>query len=639
MTGHPPSKLVKTDLSQLRDQLIDLALLSYFLVLIKWSFYITDISISFMYPLTGWKKIEILLAGGLALTLFNWAIQLVFSLCAIAVEKPFKGKCHFLVFLVRSLVETLIAMIVVDNFTYTVFHFGILTVSQPVMVIYTLLFVGTYGATLWLHIRHFKNSDHKPRPKWWTIASLAVLGISLLSVVLTFFTSPVNGELAQSAAQSEKAQSSPNIIILGSDGINAKNMSVYGYERQTTPFLDAWVKDCLISENDFTNANKSIGSDTSLLTGKSPLNTRVIFSPDILRGEDVAEHLPGILKQLGYASLQQGFPYYVDSGVTNLENGFDEINFVKQTPLAYSFNKFSNYRLTDEVYLVSAIADSVATKLETLFFIIKAQNPYDALIESESFGASDHDKLDSLYDALARAKAEGRPLFAQFHLMITHGEDFYPQNRVFSAGEAQEKDWMTDFYDDAILDYDGYVKDLVAYLKQIGEYDNTIIVLYTDHAQQWQTNERIPLIIHFPGDAHAGVLTDNTQNMDIAPTLLDAMGISAPAWMEGRSLLEPLSKERLIVSAESTKLALYDGQWAVDGYKLEGPFVQFSSVDVVQCQNLYTLNLDNLILSMITVENYADPCPQAELDTADEIRAALKALLTRYGYHIPTSWK
>jgi arylsulfatase A-like enzyme len=639
MAEHLSSRQIITGFQRQRDLLIDLALLSYFLVLIKWSFYITDISISFMYPLTGWKKIEILLAGGLALTLFNWAAQFIFSLFAAAVEKPLKRKGQFLIFLVRSLVETLITIIVVDNFTYTVFHFGILTVSQPVMAIYTLLFVGTFGVTLWLHIQHSRNPENKPRSKWWTITTLTIVGFSLLCVAFTYFTSPVNGDLAIPVEKSEGTKRTPNIIILGSDGINAKNMSVYGYGRQTTPFLDAWVKDCLISENNFTNANKSMGSDTALLTGKSPLHTHVIFSPDILRGEDVAEHLPGLLKDLGYTTMQQGFPYYVDSGTTNLQNGFDQINFVEQTTLAYSFNKFFDFRLTDEVYLVSAIAESVTTKVKTLFFLIQAQNPYDSLIDTDSFSASDHEKLDSLYAALAQSKTSRKPLFAHFHLMITHGEDFITQSHVFSAGETQDREWMEDFYDDAILDYDGYVRDLVAYLKQIGEYDNTIIVLYTDHPQQWQINERIPLIIHFPGDAHAGVVTTDTQNMDIAPTILDSLGETIPSWMEGNSLLEPISNKRIIFTAESDKLVLFNGQWAVFGKMIEPPFYQFSQVNIFQCQNIYSLNLDNQSMALTTVEDYPNPCPQSELPGEDEIREELKQLLISYGYELPADWK
>jgi len=639
MAEHLSSRQIITGFQRQRDLLIDLALLSYFLVLIKWSFYITDISISFMYPLTEWKKIEILLAGGLALTLFNWAAQFIFSLFAAAVEKPLKGKGQFLIFLVRSLVETLITIIVVDNFTYTVFHFGILTVSQPVMAIYTLLFVGTFGITLWLHIQHSRNPENKPRSKWWTITTLTIVGLSLLCVAFTYFTSPVNGDLAIPVAKSEGTKSTPNIIILGSDGINAKNMSVYGYGRQTTPFLDVWVKDCLISENNFTNANKSMGSDTSLLTGKSPLHTHVIFSPDILRGEDVAEHLPGLLKDLGYTTMQQGFPYYVDSGTTNLQNGFDQINFVDQSSLAYRVNKFFDFRLTDEVYLFSAVAESVTTKVETLFFLIQAQNPYDSLIDTDSFSASDHEKLDSLYAALVQSKTSGKPLFAHFHLMITHGEDFITQSHVFSAGETQDREWMEDFYDDAILDYDGYVRDLVAYLKQIGEYDNTIIVLYTDHPQQWKINERIPLIIHFPGDAHAGVVTTDTQNMDIAPTILDSLGVSIPSWMEGNSLLEPISNKRIIFTAESDKLVLFNGQWAVFGKMIEPPFYQFSQVNIFQCQNIYSLNLDNQSMALTTVDNYPNPCPQSELPGEDEIREELKQLLISYGYELPADWK
>ena len=95
----------------------------------------------------------------------------------------------------------------------------------------------------------------------------------------------------------------PNIILLSSDGLNAGNMSVYGYERETTPFLEEFARDAMVYENAFSNSAHTGSSIASLLTGKLPTEIRLIFPPEILRGRDAYQHLPLLLRNYGYHSI------------------------------------------------------------------------------------------------------------------------------------------------------------------------------------------------------------------------------------------------------------------------------------------------------------------------------------------------
>ena len=107
-----------------------------------------------------------------------------------------------------------------------------------------------------------------------------------------------------------------NVILFGTDGLNAADMSVYGYDRDTTPFITNLAQSSLLSQNNFSNAGSSQGSDTATLTGKLPLTTRVLFAPDILQGTDEYQHLPGILKSAGYRTVFLGEKYYDDVNST-----------------------------------------------------------------------------------------------------------------------------------------------------------------------------------------------------------------------------------------------------------------------------------------------------------------------------------
>ena len=66
---------------------------------------------------------------------------------------------------------------------------------------------------------------------------------------------------------------------------------------------------------------------------------------------------------------------------------------------------------------------------------------------------------------------------------------------------------MTDFYDDTIVNFDIELSVLVSKLKSLGIYENTIIVIYSDHGKSWTSTNRLPFIIHFPRDENAGVIS------------------------------------------------------------------------------------------------------------------------------------
>ena len=96
---------------------------------------------------------------------------------------------------------------------------------------------------------------------------------------------------------------------------------------------------------------------------------------------------------------------------------------------------------------------------------------------------------------------------------------------------------MTDFYDDSILTFDHYLGEVLNALEQTGKINNTILVIYSDHPMRYNARHRVPLVIHFPNDEFAGRIETNVQNLDIAPTILDYLGVNQPTWMVGKSLL------------------------------------------------------------------------------------------------------
>ncbi len=105
---------------------------------------------------------------------------------------------------------------------------------------------------------------------------------------------------------------------------------------------------------------------------------------------------------------------------------------------------------------------------------------------------------------------------------------------------------------------DHHIGRVIQFLKDSGQYDNTMLVLTADHGEMlgdrhawgkmsvYDAAYHTPLIIRLPGNqARAGAeLTEITESIDIAPTILDWIGQDIPDAMDGRSLLPLLRGEQ-----------------------------------------------------------------------------------------------
>ncbi|MEB8388171.1 sulfatase-like hydrolase/transferase [Rhodobacteraceae bacterium KMM 6894] len=95
---------------------------------------------------------------------------------------------------------------------------------------------------------------------------------------------------------------------------------------------------------------------------------------------------------------------------------------------------------------------------------------------------------------------------------------------------------------------DAHIGRVLRYLKESGQYDNTMIIITADHGEMlgdrhtWGKHSvydaayHIPLMIRVPGSTPA-VINAPTQSTDIAPTVLEWLGRDVPNAMDGRSLL------------------------------------------------------------------------------------------------------
>ena len=126
-----------------------------------------------------------------------------------------------------------------------------------------------------------------------------------------------------------------------------------------------------------------------------------------------------------------------------------------------------------------------------------------------------------------------------------------PGDFAYDAMSATDHRWLTAAYWAMVDQIDHNVGRIIAYLKEIGQYDDTIIIFTSDHGESlgdhgiylkgpycYENAVHIPFIIHWTGHTLSGVTRRALVEMvDLAPSLCEAAGIAAPASFQGRSFL------------------------------------------------------------------------------------------------------
>lgn len=596
-------------------------------VLSEWVFLFTRPSFLKTVPIT--EKLIALTTTSSLLVLAAMVAVVVLALPAIFLKpKTLRRVFTALALLIPTLLLTATLLLLVDNFTYTLFHFGIVSTRGAWRAIYAAIYV-LLAIYLFIRLADLGNlltiffSRQSSRIRHLMPAALIVL--AALGAILTANLSQWKGEALKQRTAASRNQM-PDIVLITVDALNAEYTSIYGGERDTTPFLRELAATSLLGENHFANAQGTIGSLTSLLTGKHPADVRVIYSSDMLQASDAYQHLPGILNSSGYYTVQLSNGTYADAFKTNFQSAFDEANGRSATdqPFIHSLNTI--YPGITAIFQNEMI-ERISARVLHIFYIRDMNNPYQEVTEApQKF--DDRDKIEKV-KSLLNEKRE--PLFIHIHWMDTHGPNYYPDKQVFSEGldiANQDADRQS-FYYDSVLEFDQVVADLYQYLDENNRLDHTVLIVTSDHSQKW-TNARLPLIFHFPGDMYKRTIASNTENIDIAPTLLDYLEIPQPAWMPGQSLITGSYNEHPIFTAKIPKSSKDSLTGKVMYPESEPPFFQFGRISVTVCDQWYELDLNELKLTSGQVAKYTTPC-NAEINQ----RLALELImghLDTYGF-------
>ncbi len=598
-----------------------------FYVFMEWLFFATKPS--FMSSLNTIEKLRVLAGAILPLLLLTFlAVSLLWFSSKILLPFFLHSSCYTMP-LIPSTVLAVSFFLLIDNFTYTLFGFGIRTLEKTGSWPYAVLFLVLLSICYLFFIKRSQEAVGSRKP----LLICLFIGVFLPGILIVFLAFERSTALPNPALSSPISEPSrkPNIFLVGGDGLNAANMRVYGYARNNTPNITRFAENAVFFENAFANSGHTGASIASMLTAKLPTSTRLIYPPDILRGKNAYQHLPAILKQHGYRNVSVSIRHYADPYDLNMRNSFHWANGRELNESQHLLDLVVSMGLGSG-YFIEKMVDRVISRALHILGWRAMDDAFAEVVHVQHLWLKDAQRLDHLFSLI---ESGDPPFFAHIHLLGTHGPRFRPARKMFSLGKEQDQKWMLEFYDDAIFDFDAHFQKIVDFLEERGIFEDSLVILYSDHGFSFQTHFRVPLIMRFP-DRRTARISSNVQNLDIAPTILDYLGISKPEWMQGRSLLSISGHPRPIFAAKKLRALTVEGEhgWEVDLSKTSPPFHSLGEVSMVVCQRWYSLDLALGKILSLDVVGHTEPCPTEKLPSLREARRSILNHLQESGYAV-----
>lgn len=387
----------------------------------------------------------------------------------------------------------------------------------------------------------------------------------------------------RSIAQSDPGK--PNIIIVLIDTLSARHMSLYGYERQTTPNFERFASRATVYHSHYSGGNFTTPGTASLLTGLYPWSHRAInlgapidrqkvglnifnlvdhdFRKTVFAQNTLADLL---LWQFG-SKVNEHFAPYTFSD--HLVEGYLSRFFPSDPILAhYAFDDFliDTDVTRNPIYGASYLGYLDQFYGQTLPNYSAPTLEYPRGMPSTGVYVYDNRKVYSgVFQTIQELNKRNHSFLSYFHLLSPHSrycprkefvgifpEIKIPYKRRHKLGNHVRQSLLNEYrmlYDEYIADVDNEFGKLVDHLEAEHILDNSYLVVTSDHGELFERGENghnsfllydsiihIPLLISAPGQSDRRDFQVRTSSLDVLPTLLNLQGKEIPSSLEGRLL-------------------------------------------------------------------------------------------------------
>lgn len=349
-----------------------------------------------------------------------------------------------------------------------------------------------------------------------------------------------------------------NIVFILSDDHRYDALGFMGHPFLETPHLDSLARQGVHAKNAFVTTSLCSPSRASILTGLYAHRHRVVdnnnpVSPSLVFFSEY-------LQRAGYATGFFG-KWHMGGEDDSPQRGWDRwVSFRGQgfylpPPRNAPGLNVDGRRVPQKGYITDELTDYALAWLDErksdapFLLYLSHKGVHAQHIPAERHKDRYKDRPFPFPSSYANTTENyaGKPMWVKNQRNSWHGVDF-AFHTVFDLGAYYRS------YCETLLAVDDSVGRVLAWLKQHGLLDSTLVVYMGDNGFQfgehglidkrtaYEESMRVPLLLQCPELFKGGtVLTPTVANIDIAPTLLEAAGLVAPAHLDGKSFL-PLAR-------------------------------------------------------------------------------------------------
>ena len=461
-----------------------------------------------------------------------------------------------------------------------------------------------------------------------------------------------------------------NVVFVVMDTVRKSHLSVYGYDRPTTPELERLAGEATVFEQAVAPAPWTLPVHASMFTGMYPSEHGASQENPYLEG---ATTLAETLSSAGYETACYSSNAWI-TPYTHLTDGFDDQdNFFKVMPGDFLAGPLAKaWKTMNDSDALRSVAD----------WLVSVGNTFHEYFSS---GEGETSKTPLVVDRTIEfiEDAEG-PYFAFMNLMDAHlpyhppeeyAEEFAPgvdstavcqNSKEYNSGarEIDDEEWeaIEGLYDAEIRHVDAELGRLFDWLRANDEWEDTLVVVCADHGELhgehglyghefciYDPLVNVPLIVNHP-DLEPGTSDQQVELIDLYHTVLDHAGVEAA----GPTV--PLDRTRSLLSADYREVA--DGEHVafVEYYR---PVVELKQLEGKAASAGIELDTDSRFYSRMRaarrpdakyIRNERIPDEFYRLDAdpgerenrrgnGDESEAALEAALSTFEASVGGEWK
>jgi arylsulfatase A-like enzyme len=342
-----------------------------------------------------------------------------------------------------------------------------------------------------------------------------------------------------------------NIIFILSDDHRYDAMGFLGkYDFLKTPNMDKLAKEGAYIKNAFVSTSLCSPSRATILTGLYAHEHGVVDNQSPVRNDLI--YFPEYLQKAGYETAFIGKWHMGEmQGDDNPRKGFDKwVSFKGQGEYFDPELNIDGKRIKRKGYITDILTDYaidwMKQKRDKPFFLYLSHKAVHALFKPDKKDLRKYDNVKVPHPANMANTEEnykGKPRWVKEQRNSWHGVDYMYYG---------EYDFDTFFkrYCETLLSLDRNIGKVINYTEQADIADNTVIMYMGDNGfvfgehglidkrHMYEESIKVPLLVYSPSTIKGGtVISENVQNIDIAPTILDIADEDIPTNMRGRSFL------------------------------------------------------------------------------------------------------